>query len=702
MCRTLGAALVAWLALAATADAQGMSVLGIPCVPEEGGVQSCSGSIATRVPTWDGVPLDVDVWLPPAEHEAPHPLIVGLHGFGATKFGAFNNQRVAVDFARKGYLTMGYSARGQGASCGVPFSRTSPECDRGWVHLADARYEGRDTQYLAGLLVDAGLAEPRIGVTGTSYGGGQTLMLATLRNRTMLPDGRLVPWRSPAGTPMEIAAAAPKIGWSDLAYALVPTGRTLDYRSRNPYGERIGIVKQSYLEGLFLVGEGGYYAPEGADPEADIRAWKKFVSAGEPYDPATAAEIRRQFGRFRSAYYAQSGLPRRERTPPAPTVIWNAWTDDIMPASEPLRYANFVEREFPRSSIGVIMGDGFAHPRGSLSAPAALHDAERELLFDRYLMGNTEAQPLDGFLVTTQACGGVGELGPFRTPTWHAQHPGVVTAGGGDPQTFDSAGGSTENSLQTDPFAGGACRTVGAERDPGAATYESSPAPAGGFTLIGSPTITARLRIEGDYPQITARVWDVSPGGEQTMVQHGTYRPERDGVQTFQIHPSGWHFAEGHVAKLELLGRDSPYAQPSNGTFSIMAEDVLLELPVREPADGVVIQPYSPMEVHFSLAAAKRQRALRSRGLKLRAACPREQCAVRARGRVRGRRLRATRKQLVAGRSSVLRVKLSAAARRRVRRRLARGSTSRAWVAVTATDDAGNRVRRRVRVRIVG
>jgi len=31
---------------------------------------------------------------------------------------------------------------------------------------------------------------------------------------------------------MEIAAAAPRIGWSDLAYALVPTGRTLDYRSR--------------------------------------------------------------------------------------------------------------------------------------------------------------------------------------------------------------------------------------------------------------------------------------------------------------------------------------------------------------------------------------------------------------------------------------------------------------------------------------
>jgi hypothetical protein len=697
---TLGATLVAclWLATAADASAQG-SVLGIPCVTEEGGVRFCSGSIATRVPTWDGVPLDVDVWLPPEEQKAPYPLIVGLHGFGATKFGSFGNQRVAVEFAQQGYMAMGYSARGQGASCGVPVSRTPPECDRGWIHLADARYEGRDTQYLAGLLVDEGLAKPRIGVTGTSYGGGQTLMLAALRNRTMLPDGRLVPWRSPKGTPMDIAAAAPKIGWSDLAYALVPTGRTLDSRSFNPYGARMGIAKYSYLEGLYLVGEGGYYAPEGADPEADVRRWKDFVSAGEPYDPALAAEIRRQFQRFRSGYYAQAHLPRAQRLPPAPTVIWNSWVDDIMPASEPLRFANRVRREFPGAPIGVVMGDGFAHPRGSLVAPVPMHDQERAVLFERYLMGNRAAKPLDGFLTATQACDGVGEMGPFRTTTWRAQHPGVVVARGDKPQVFDSAGGNTENSLQTDPFGGeGACRTVGSERDPGAATYESVPAPAGGFTLLGSPTITARLHIEGEHPQITARVWDVGPSGEQTMVQHGIYRPERGGVQTFQIHPSGWHFAEGHVAKLELLGRDFPYTRPSNGTFQITAADVLLELPVRERPDGRAIRRYSPAEVYLSVTAARRQRVVRRGRLKLRAVCLRADCALAA----TGRGLRAKRRPLVAGRATATAVRLAPSRRRALRRALARGARPRIAVMVTAVDDAGNRAGRRMRVRVVG
>ena len=690
------------------AAAQQTSVLGIPCVPEEGGVQFCSGSMATRVPTWDGVPLDVDVWVPPADHRAPHPLIVGLHGFGATKLRTFDTERAAVEFARRGYLVMAYSARGQGASCGVPASRTPPACDRGWVHLADARYEGRDTQHLAGLLVDAGLARPRIGVTGVSYGGGQSLMLAALRNRTMLPDGRLVPWSSPKGVPMEVAAAAPQIGWSDLAYALVPTGRTLDFRGHNPYGERIGIPKQSYLEGLYLVGEGGYYAPEGADPEADIRRWKAAISAGEPYDPELAAQIRRQFGRFRSAYHLQAGLPERDRIAPAPTLIWNAWTDDIMPASEPLRWANLVNDEFPEASVGLVLGDGFAHPRGSLGADAPLHHEQRAILFDRYVMGNERAEPLDGVIAATQACNGAEVMGPFRTATWSAQHPGVVTVRGAGPQTFGSSGGDVENSARTDPFGGtDACRTVSAVRDPGAATYESAPAPAGGLTLIGSPTITARLRIEGDYPQITARLWDVAPNGRQTMVQHGTYRPERDGVQVFQIHPSGWHFAEGHMAKLELLGRDFPYTQPSKGTFAITAEDVVLELPVRQRPDGVRIDRYAPDELAFSVSAKRRQRLFRGRSLRLRVSCPREDCAVTATGsarasrRARKRRLKGGRERLVAGERATLDVRLGTALQRSIRAALSRGAKPHASIAVSATDGAGNQVTRRVRVRIV-
>ncbi len=94
-----------------------------------------------------------------------------------------------------------YTARGLWGSCGTPESRAASPvaCARGYIHLADARYEARDTQELIGRLVDEGVADPaRIGVTGDSYGGGQSMELAALHNRVMLPDGSLEPWRSPA------------------------------------------------------------------------------------------------------------------------------------------------------------------------------------------------------------------------------------------------------------------------------------------------------------------------------------------------------------------------------------------------------------------------------------------------------------------------------------------------------------------------
>ena len=75
-------------------------------------------------------------------------------------------------------------------------------CANGYIRLDDERYEARDVQNAVGLLVDEGIVDPnRIGVTGESYGGGLSLELATLKNRVMLPNGRLVPWRAPTERP---------------------------------------------------------------------------------------------------------------------------------------------------------------------------------------------------------------------------------------------------------------------------------------------------------------------------------------------------------------------------------------------------------------------------------------------------------------------------------------------------------------------
>ena len=150
------------------------------------------------------MPLDVNVTLPPPDQAGPFPLIVDLHGWGLSKTAGPQLAR-----AKAGYVVVSYTARGFGQSCGSAASRapdptlTDPDvcAKRGWIRLADARYEAHDTQHLAGLLADEGLIIPdRVGVTGASYGGGQSLILGALHNRVMQPDGTLVPWKSPAGS----------------------------------------------------------------------------------------------------------------------------------------------------------------------------------------------------------------------------------------------------------------------------------------------------------------------------------------------------------------------------------------------------------------------------------------------------------------------------------------------------------------------
>ena len=72
----------------------------------------------------------------------------------------------------------------------------------------DTRYEVRDAQLFAGMLVDEGIARKRaIASAGGSYGGGLSMALAALKNRTMLEDDSLVPWESPEGRRISLAAA---------------------------------------------------------------------------------------------------------------------------------------------------------------------------------------------------------------------------------------------------------------------------------------------------------------------------------------------------------------------------------------------------------------------------------------------------------------------------------------------------------------
>ena len=181
----------------------------------------------------------------------------------------------------------------------------------------------------------------------------------------MLPNGRLVPWRSPHGVPLHIAAAAPWASFSDLVYALAPNGRTLDYRVTSPTADLSprGVEKESIAGGLFAVGAAyGYFAPPGLNPQAtrdlvcEPRRRRAVQHArGQVDDPADRA--------VPVSLLPAGGRLRNGREAPAPLFLANGFTDDIFPVDENLRYYNLERSLYPSDPISLFALDG-GHQRG--------------------------------------------------------------------------------------------------------------------------------------------------------------------------------------------------------------------------------------------------------------------------------------------------------------------------------------------------
>ncbi len=587
-------------------------------------IRLCSGPTET----WDGATkIDVNVTLPAAPTsgpDGPYPLIGYFHGWGGSKIGLADKK--TQEWAEDGYAVFSMSDRGWGNSCGGadPEKLNPTKCGEGYNHLMDARFEVRDAQYLISVLADEGAAQPqKIGSTGYSYGGGMSMALATLRNRTMMPDGSLVPWTSPDGTPMAVAAAVPQWPWTDMAYALMPNGRTLDYVADSPYkgpdGKApIGVLKTSFVAGLYGLGfAASNYAPPGTDPDADLTGWYTLVNAGEPYDSNPLAnDIVDEITTHHSSYYFDHSQP------PAPLLIQNGWNDDLFPVEEAIRFYNRTRTQYPGDPISLYMMDDGHQRSQNKPADREAFRLRQDAWFDHYLKGIGPA-PTSSVEALTTKCGAPSE-GPFTAATWNDLSPGEIRLEGEAAQTIAPVAGDPTINQKFDPIGGGgACETASGADQTGAANYRLAPAPAGGFTLLGSPTIIADISAPGGQSAIAARLLDVTPGApeEEALVTRGILRPGEGGEEfVFQLHPQGYKFEEGHIAKLELLPDDAPHSRHSNAQAPIEIKNLELRLPVKEKpgsGGGIVEEPdpvvipegYEP-SIDFKNDAAKGVKAL--------------------------------------------------------------------------------------------
>jgi ABC-2 type transport system ATP-binding protein len=550
----------------------------------------CGGLIGS----FDGTALDVDLTLPAGR--TPHdgyPLLVMMHGWGGSKSYWESNDFCATTsadacnynnlwFAHRGYAVVTYTARGFHAS-------------QSYTHLADMRWEVHDTQYLAGLLADAGVAHPGIGVTGLSYGAGQTWLLAVLADEVMNRNGSLSRWRSPAGTPMHIAGAVPKYGWSDLVDALEPNGRSSD-AVLSPNGDRrnpIGIEKKSYVDYFYQSGlQTGRYALPGQDPTADITTWDTEISAGEtPAQSSYGPGIIYQIAQFRSAYYQDAmiaaDVAKRRETP---VFDVQGWTDALFPESQAASMVEKLRAVDPGWPAYMYASD-LGHPPANndkLSEYRVINQAATSFL-DLHVSRSGGADPAAIYQEQVVRCDDTA--GPIYSGfasgrvTFESPAAGHVTV---SVPTDAAAGASTDPiGVAARNGGNGACVIVPAlPPDAGSSTSWSFPV-CSAFTMLGEPGLQLNVNVTGADAEINARLWDVAPGGSAVLVTRAAYRWTGAGGPanvSYALQGSGWVFEAGHTLRLQVTQNDVPYLRLDNYPSSIRYGSMRLTLPTTSAA----------------------------------------------------------------------------------------------------------------------
>jgi hypothetical protein len=304
--------------------------------------------------------------------------------------------------------------------------------------------------------------------------------------------------------------------------------------------------------------------------------------AGKPLSADALAAIRGIYKH--SSAYSLAFLPRASR--PAPLLIQNGWTDDLFPAPHAIRAYNLLRSGFPGFPVSLQLGD-LGHSRGSNKAATNARFFNQALRFFNAHLKDVGDPPGRGAVTAfTQTCpSSTPDGGPFRAPSWDAINDGGLVFGSNAARTFTSSGGNQNVAAQFDPIGGtsDSCKAIEIVNEGNSATYRhrfDSP-----FTMLGMPTVRAQIETTGQFGQIAARLWDLMPNGEQRLVDRGVFalRDHQSGRIAFQLHGNGYRFGKGHRVALQLLGRDSPYYQASNGTFSVQVSNLSVTLPRLSP-----------------------------------------------------------------------------------------------------------------------
>ncbi|MFI8822418.1 alpha/beta fold hydrolase [Streptomyces sp. NPDC053431] len=471
---------------------------------------------ADRTLDLDGVRIDTSYFTAGAEGRRPAVLLG--HGFGGSKDDV---RAQAEQLARDGYAVLTWSARGFGASTGQ-IGLNDPQREvkdvRGLVDWLAARPE---------VLLDRP-GDPRVGVTGASYGGAVSLLAA--------------------GHDPRIDAIAPGITYWNLADALFPNG-----------------VFKKLWAGIFFSSGG----PVGTDPcgrfSPEVCAlYQRVAVSGKP-DAAARALLE---ARSPSVVGARIKVP---------ALIVQGQADSLFTLAQ----SDAMARTLAANGAPVAV-DWTAGGHDGGDRETARVQARITAWFDRYLKRDESVDTGPAFRVSRT--GGVDSTDGRATlrGATAARYPGlgagsVSVALSGPPRSFANPAGAAPPALSAVPGLGGGLSQlsslgVGLSLDfPGQfAAFDARPRTRP-IRVTGAPTVT--VRVTSTAPDgsavLFAKVYDVGPDGRQQVLPAQLVTPVRvDGAARGRtvdlVLPAVDHeVAAGHRLRLVLAATDLGYASPA-------------------------------------------------------------------------------------------------------------------------------------------
>ncbi|MEU9854002.1 alpha/beta fold hydrolase [Streptomyces sp. NPDC047974] len=483
-----------------------------------------------RALTLDGVRIDTSYFTGGSTGRRPAVLLA--HGFGGSKDDV---RAQAERLARDGYAVLTWSARGFGASGGK-------------IGLNDPAHEVADVRGLVDwlaarpevLLDKAG--DPRVGVTGASYGGAISLLAA--------------------GHDPRVDAIAPQITYWNLADALFPGG----------------VYKKLWSGILFSMGADargdacGRFAPE-------ICALKERVAVSGLPDAEARALLEAR---------SPSAVGDRIKVP---TLIVQGQTDSLFTLDQSDAMARALTANGAPVAVDWAAGghDGGDRETGRVEDRIGAW-------FDRWLKQDASAGTGPAFRVSRT--GGVDSTdgrATLRAATAD-RYPGLTDgtralALTGPAQRFANPAGGAPPAVSAVPGLGGglgglsSSLGVGLALDfPGQhARFDTAPV-TGPLRITGTPT--ARVRVASTAPDgsavLFAKVYDVGPDGSRQVLPAQLVAPVRvedagKGRSVTLTLPAIDHEVEaGHRLRLVVSATDLGYASPAaTAGYTVAAEGPL-------------------------------------------------------------------------------------------------------------------------------